>query len=155
MLDALVNIAAVKDVLVVGSVAREGYGNDLDVVVVVDDTVYNEFLATMACHGSFGFDEKSDYDDYYVGYRLERVHAAIEAITSTPTEYGWLLAAMERFGAELDIHPMPHGWMNKVDTVQTHLPHKDPNFVRNIAGDARALELDDWGKGFQKVYCMS
>ena len=43
VLTALVNTASIKRVEIVGSVARKGQGNDLDLVLVVDSYAYIAF----------------------------------------------------------------------------------------------------------------
>lgn len=137
VLNALVNIAGIREVLVFGSVAREENGNDLDIVLVVDIYTYINFLKEM-----WASQPLESENDYYFGYRQQRVDAVMAATEMTPAEYGWLNLAIQQLGAPVDLHVMPEGWQQNIDAVQTHLPHADPQFVRNIAGDAKQLYTD-------------
>jgi predicted nucleotidyltransferase len=149
VLTALTNVASVRDVNVVGSVARQYRGNDLDVVLVVDFYTYVAFLKAMWDEECLvDADEKSDY---YLGYREQRVQAALAVIQMSPAEYGWVTLAIAGLGADIDIHVMPEGWTEHIDDLQTHLSHKDPQFVRNIAGDAKSVRTVEGKKGQRLV----
>lgn len=136
VLSALANVTDIREVLVVGSVARKGKGNDLDVVLVVSPCTYVAFLMRM-----------QNTSGHYYGYRKE---AALAVIKFTPAEWGWLNLALKPLDADVDFHLMPGDWLQNIDAVQSHLPHDDPQFVRNIAGDARRLDTYT-GKHGEKI----
>lgn len=138
----LVNMTGVKEVQVFGSIARNGKGHDLDIVLIVDTLPYATFLTEMwqrcGVDGTLA-------DDYYVDYQEERFQAAMAALSPKPAERGWLELAVQQLGAPIDLHLMPMNWQQHVDEVQQHLPHHDPEFVRNIARDVCRVEV--WSEG--------
>lgn len=144
VLEALVNAKSIREVLVVGSVAREGQGKDLDVVLVVDTYTYITFLKAM-------WDEYDRTGGYYSDYCHERQQAALAAIQFAPAEYGWLLLAMRTLKARIDFHLMPVDWLQNMDAVQSHLPHDDSEFVHKIAGDARYVHGTQVGARYKLV----
>lgn len=123
----------VNSVSVVGSVARNKRGNDLDMVVVTTGICYASFVCEMRTWTQW---ETGD-SDYYGHFKLARRAAALSALQFDAGFHGWLDLATRGF--LLDVHLMPPGWTEHTEEVQCHLPHLDPNFVSNIARDAVEL----------------
>jgi hypothetical protein len=147
VLSALANVASIHEVQVIGSVAREHKGNDLDVILVVDMYTYISYLKQMVVthERDYGYDDYADFS-------TERRTVAFSTISFTPAEYGWVLAAEKLTGIFIDVHVMPEGWQDHVDEIQSHLPHDDAEFVRNIAGDAKRVDTQTGDKGQLEVY---
>jgi hypothetical protein len=133
------NAPTVIGVDLVGSVAREGKGNDLDMVLLVSPFRYASFVRSM-----MGWDEdvaeEDEWEDSYMfgGYKSSRRKAALEIVALTPVLSAWLECATRSFNVDLFL--MPEGWRKHADEVQKHLPHRDPQFVRHIATDAVTLK---------------
>lgn len=131
VISALLNATRVLSIEVVGSVARQGHGNDLDLVLVVDPIAYATFIRDM----NIGTD---GYDDYYFDFKEARCEAAMRIIGLHPLAKAWF-ASVTR-GLSYDLHLMPRNWQAHITEIQAHLPHEDANFVRNIAQDAIRVE---------------
>lgn len=127
------NSPRVRGVEVIGSVAREKQGKDLDLVVVVDATAYATYVLALreACGPYDGS------NDLYGDFQDDRLHITLKTLKFSPVLTGWLLLATTGFS--LDVHLMPQGWRRRVDEIQKHLPHHDPKFVSNIAKDAVSI----------------
>lgn len=120
-------------------------GNDLDLIIAVDADIYeswtervNAILAGESCEGN---DCQQDNDSYH-SCKSERLQAALKLLgAGTSVErsplYGWLDTLHSI--VPLDVHLMPTDWQDRLDELQQHLPHKDPDFMRKIATDAILL----------------
>lgn len=135
---------SVCEVAVVGSVARDKRGNDLDLVVVTNGVHYGTFVANM--HGWTIWE--TGETDYYSGYKDARRVAALDALQFDAGSRGWLDLATRTFS--LDVHVMPENWHKHINEIQGHLPHQDQDFVSNIAKDAVVLEPTLRSGGFVK-----
>lgn len=131
----------VSGVSVVGSVARDKRGNDLDMVVVTTGICYASFVCEMSAWTQWETGET----DYYGHFKQARRSAALNALQFDAGFCGWLDLATRGF--LLDVHLMPSGWKEHVNEVQRHLPHLDPNFVGNIARDAVELVAGRYADG--------
>lgn len=130
------NASTILGVDLVGSVAREGEGNDLDMVLIVSAIRYASFVRAMSVHDTD--DVSQNGEDEYYDYKGHRLTAALEIVALSPVLNAWLECAIRAFNVDLFL--MPQGWRRHVDEVQKHLPHRDPEFVRNIAADAVTLK---------------
>lgn len=130
------NTSTVLGVELVGSIARKGRGNDLDLVLIVDAYRYASFVQAM-CQDSPEDATESEEDEYYTGFKAARRNAALSIVALSPVLNAWLECATRKFSVDLFL--MPEGWKEHVDEVQKHLPHRDPEFVRHIATDAVTL----------------
>lgn len=131
----------VSGVAVVGSVARDKRGNDLDLVVVTTGICYASFVCAMREWTQ----RETGESDYYGHFKLARRSAAQAALQFDTGFRGWLDLATRGF--LLDVHLMSSGWTEHIDEVQQHLPHLDPDFVRHIAGDAVELVSGQYADG--------
>ena len=130
-----------------GSVARDGQGHDLDLILVTDEVRGLDFLIEVAA-------------------KLRRRPSDTESLTlhridiyNNPWERMWiaqdvlghnfnelLIEAEElirHIGAGgliwhvvLDIFVFPSTWRERLNQLQKDIPHSDPNFMQNIARDA-------------------
>lgn len=124
------NSPRVRGVEVIGSVAREKQGNDLDLVVVVDAAAYATYVLAL----SEAYDPFGSGDNFYGDYKSDRLEIALKTLKFGRALSGWLRLATTGFS--LDVHLMPEGWRRNATEIQKHLPHHDPKFVSNIAKDA-------------------
>jgi hypothetical protein len=131
------NAPAILGVDLVGSVAREGKGNDLDLVLLVNTFRYTTFVRSMTEWTGYDVSE-DEQDDYYYGFKESRRKTALEIVALSPVLNAWYECATRSF--TVDLFLMPQGWKRHVDEVQQHLPHRDPEFVRHIATDAVTLK---------------
>jgi len=128
------NIEGVSAVEVVGSVARNKRGNDLDLVVVVDWYMYLPYMLRLARRLS---DEYWTDADYYTDVKDDRLTYALDALHAGAAERGWLELATKN--VPLDLHLMPIGWKAEASNIQALFNFSDAYFVRNIAKDAVTL----------------
>lgn len=138
VLEALTNTSSVKEVLVFGSVARDGRGNDLDVILVVEMYVYISLLK-----GMWQEMQCSYCGDSYADFCDQRNSIITRELPTTPAEFGWIGSTIAALPAGIDLHVVPEGWRNHLDEIQQHLPHDDSRFMSNIARDARDLRVHD------------
>lgn len=112
-----------QEVWVFGSIAREGYGNDIDLIVGVDDESFKFYLETL----------KHDYGLIYdqPGSSRVRLDAAMETLVLPRGTY--TVDAFRR----VDIFLFPMDWKHRIDEVQDSFDHKDDEFTENLAADAR------------------
>lgn len=153
---ALLMAAQSRDIYLFGSTARslredthdgiflEDFsfgGNDFDLAVTVTPDVYAnwnwELTRILECDA----DCKAEHDTYH-DCKDQRFELALKLLgigtwgNVTPL-YGWLATLNEI--TRLDIHLMPENWRNTTADIQADLPHRDPQFVSNIATDAILL----------------
>ena len=127
-----------------GSIAREGSGNDLDLIVITDDGRGRDFIASLERYLKalpddetariMGYDMKNGV---YADWRLRRI-AAWETLGR---DFGAILREAETQirGKIIDLFVFPRNWRDYLRALQEALPHEDPNFMRNIAADAVAI----------------
>ncbi len=132
------NTPSVIGVELIGSIARKGQGNDLDLVLTVNAFRYASFVQAMTSGDPYQEGSEDENDEYFTGFKALRFNAAQRALTMSPALKGWLTCASRRFS--IDLLLMPQGWKNHIDEVQSHLPHRDPAFVSHIAVDAVTLK---------------
>lgn len=137
--------ALVRDIEMFGSVARDGEGRDLDLILIVDESVFQNFTSDINTalrrppYGKFGV-----YGTY--GSAAMRLNAAESAL---PYLHMFLSAAEDILSAEcwnsgrqgrlLDIFLFPADWRTRLEELQGAIPHDDPYFMRNIARDAQRI----------------
>ena len=144
------NTPNILGVDLVGSIAREGKGNDLDMVLIVDAFRYASFVRNMTEWDGYEASEDDNQDDeYYTGFKAFRRQAVLEIVALTPVLNAWLECATRTFSVDLFL--MPQGWKKRIDEVQAHLPHRDPEFVRHIATDAVTLKRRKVGGGVARA----
>ena len=108
-------------VIVYGSVARHGCGNDLDLIIVATETMWQKFKQKV----------------------LENSLGYCGAFTRHDVAYEMLGKPFEELEGNglgmVDVYIFPPDWTNRLDELQASFPHEDPNFMRNIATDAKTL----------------
>lgn len=131
----LLNAPSVIGVELIGSVAREGKGNDLDLVVLVNVFRYTSYVVALQRLSI----EDPYYTDFYMDFTTERTNAALNTLQMHSLLRGWLKMTTQDF--KVDIHLMPQNWQRHTAEVQQHLPHDDADFVSKIAKDARRFTV--------------
>ena len=124
----------INAVLAFGSVARDSEGEDLDIILICDGEIVEDFLY----YTQSTLDEFDEEDPYASAKDLRRDIA----LTSLADEkLDDILNRIERFVSiyDMDIFIFPSDWRQRLDELQYALPHSDPNFMHNVARDARAL----------------
>lgn len=144
--------ANARDVLgveVVGSVARESRGNDLDLVVVVGWYTYLRYMLPL--RKRLTITDEPDTVDAYSSVKVDRLDFAVAALDFKAAQKGWLELATK--SCPLDIHLMPANWCKDADEIQGLFNFADTEFVRNIAEDAvNLLVAPDPNTGLLEVY---
>jgi predicted nucleotidyltransferase len=108
-------------ILIYGSVARHGCGNDLDLIIVGTEEMWQEFRQKVL-----------DKLPSYCG-ALIRHNAAYEVLGSA-------FGALEEEGIMLvDVYIFPPDWTKRLNELQSAFPHEDPHFMQNIATDVKTL----------------
>ena len=108
-------------ILIYGSVARHGYGNDLDMIIVGTEEMWQEFKSKVLQSPS---DSRNAFTRHDVAHEmLERAFSALE-------DDGLYL---------VDVYIFPSDWAERLDELQAAFPHEDSNFMRNIAADVKTL----------------
>lgn len=127
-----------------GSVAREGSGNDLDLIIIADDDRGSDFISLMghyllmrpsdATADSMQYDMKNGV---YADWRLRQM-VTREVLGR---DFGSLLtkAQAKISWATTDLFVFPRNWRDYLGALQSALPHGDPDFMQNIAKDAVAI----------------
>lgn len=116
----------VLDVLVFGSIAKNGIGNDVDLVIIADFKHAQKFL-TIA-------DIKLP-PRVYVNKRM-REEIAIEVLGEHFEDF--VAEAKDAVGADLDLFVFPPDWRERLDAIR-HSLHVKPAFMQNIVWDAVSL----------------
>lgn len=108
-----------------GSFARgeETAESDVDMIIVVRIDIYYKWLACL--------NREHDWRSpgVYAHGMAGRNNTACELL-------GISLAMSEPYVKEVDVFLFPEDWQERLDELQSHLPHEDKNFMRNIAADA-------------------
>lgn len=140
----------VTEVLVFGSVARNGSGNDLDLVLVVDEqtaaefarstteTVREEFITTAILDDIIGDFARPAYP--LVGIR-EKIAAKILGSQFSPLIHAAqaLLSSATKRRGKIDLFLLPPNWQNERKKLQDIFPQSDSSFWNNVARDAQRL----------------
>ena len=111
-----------------GSVARNGQGHDLDLILVTDVVRGFDFIREVATR----LHEIATYN-----HPWERMGAARDVLGDNFNNLR--IEAEDLIGYEymaLDILVFPHDWCERLYQLQKDIPHSDPNFMKNIARDA-------------------
>lgn len=134
----------VHEVLLFGSLARNGRGRDIDLIVITDEWRSDQFMRT-------ALTEMQEIEEHAArlpiiadrirngayGHKQARQAAAIEAIEGFEWELD--VARSIAYPASIDIFVFPTDWRNRLEVLQLILPHHDPHFMQNIARDAMSL----------------
>jgi len=125
---ALVQLPGVIRVEVYGGISREGRGNDIDLLLVVDnESLYQKFISGV--HERI----KEDIVGHELGPRLR--------LASIIGLWGEEWLGVENWPEQplLDMFVMPSNWHDRLSELQGDLPHDDPQFLENIQFDAYVL----------------
>jgi predicted nucleotidyltransferase len=133
----------IDDVYVFGSVARTGTGNDLDIIVTVSEYHFRLWAEDLTSTLD-DIHEKRVVDTYMTAGDIRML--AADRLLGIPDEYsdGYIdfsdAKGINGYPLEtymfIDIFLFPEDWKQSVDELQSMLPNKDPNFMRNIAKEA-------------------
>lgn len=123
----------IKAVVAFGSVARENEGEDLDVILLCDGWLAYEFVDLV-----LSMKDGTRYA-YYEMKDIRRQAAVM--LLSGNGELDGIFQKIAPFvhPYDLDIFIFPLNWRKRLDELQGALPHSDPQFMHNIARDARGL----------------
>jgi|SRR3989344_8246065 len=141
----------VQEVLLFGSVARCGLGNDLDLILITDETRANDFVQCLnrlieefenrmrrvAEHSA----QRDPFAEVYhhKRLRLEAIEETLEAYTDdSPNNFLSLYHSAQALVGHnaLDLFLFPPDWRTKLEDMQKALPNRDPMFMQNVARDA-------------------
>ncbi len=108
-------------VLIYGSIARHGCGNDVDMIIVGTEEMWLEFKSRVlqkspSLCGAF--------------IRYEVVHEMLGEPFGELEEQCIML---------VDVYIFPPDWATRLDELQAAFPHEDPLFMQSIAEDAKTL----------------
>lgn len=122
----------IQEVLLFGSVARNYVGADLDLVLVVPEDWFQEYVDLAGEWSGYGGQK-------VVHHRERRFQAATDALllygnyqVSGPTELEWN-------SHYIDLHVFPTDWRSRLAGLQVLLCHHDSKFMENVAREAIRL----------------
>jgi len=121
----------VLEVWVFGSVARDGIGNDLDMIIVAPSDKAEEWSNEVEC--KLRMVRPGSVAPAY-SYSGARHIAASGALGLGFTQA--LGNAIDITNVAVDLFVFPPNWREDLEGMQAWLPHEDPNFMQNIAEDA-------------------
>lgn len=131
-----------------GRTAREGQGNDLDLVLLVSledaDTFTGMVRSKLMEISTFGDPERYILEGPELQkactYNSPNLRMEMARVVLSDRAEGFRVLQTEAeglvFPAALDIFLFPGGWRYYIRSLQEDLPHKDPHFMENIARDA-------------------
>lgn len=123
----------VRCVELFGSIALRGVGGDFDFILITDEATSRTFLQVMN-------EEDADaYGEYVTAkYRFLRASLLMPILDIVSA---W---AYKKFNGEyLDVFLFPPDWRCRIGEIQGYLKTSDPNFVMNLAREARHLASRD------------
>ncbi len=126
----------IREVLLFGSIARDGQGNDLDIIIVAEPSCAENFIAAIDLTR---LKLSSRLDQTYETYLLKKVRlqAAMLVLSNLDEFMLALHDATELIGRQsIDIFVFPPDWRQRLTELQHRLPNRDPRFMKNIARDA-------------------
>jgi Nucleotidyltransferase domain len=129
---AIAQLRGVKRVDLYGSIARHHVGNDIDLLIVVEDkSLYDQFVKEVNNIW------KNEFSLLCPGYYARQ--CAIRTIWKDFPDADAILPHRSDAGEYLDMFVMPQNWRSRIEEIQGKMPHNDPQFVRNISKDAYFL----------------
>jgi predicted nucleotidyltransferase len=127
-----------------GSVARDGSGKDLDLIIISDDSRGSDFIELMEEYlkarpdddeiALMGYDMENGV---YADWRLRKMVAM--RVLGEGFVHNLIEAGSRISGATIDLFVFPRTWRDHLRVLQDALPHEDPNFMENIARDAVSI----------------
>lgn len=133
-------LAEVPDILeieVFGSMAREGEGHDLDLILIVTEPNWRSFESMVNFLDLAVANGKNE--DLRLVSGPGRRFRAMEYVLGSGL--GEALSKLELdTGVPLDVYLFPSDWKSRLPELQRVFPHEDPKFMENIAKDVQSLE---------------
>lgn len=128
----------IKEVYLFGSVAREGSGHDLDLILIADEETAETFQMALLSFMSPMLFVAAFQSTYGKGIfsraRLNIADLVLWDGGGFPTA---IVEAVSRaLPAQLDLFIFPPNWRERLPQLQNAFPNKDPRFMENIARDA-------------------
>ena len=131
-----------------GSMARNGVGNDVDLMVEVDDEVFHEVSRELYISSLHPLLKKvvDDPNSYYWTYFSpfeKRLKIALEVLDLSKLETNELRSALLREEGLLDIIFLPKNWREKkvLEELRKQTDQYDEKFFDNLLKDARKLRM--------------
>ena len=130
----------IQKLFLFGSVARDGFGEDLDLIIIASDETASRFreIIDIRC-GDLPKSVRGLGADLYIMKRLRFDAADLALQWDIPDVIEMYEAATEADPVRLDVFVFPPDWKDRLEELQTAVPHKDPKFMENIARDAIEL----------------
>lgn len=133
----------VESIEVFGSIARGEMGFDIDLLIHVNDDVSEKFFRALRGTGSgYHCSRGRRFQVVFEGYGnyVPPVLVCREFFSEEPEEDDAFHKACHCiYRYMLDVFLVPVDWRNRLQELQSRLPHRDPNFMRNIARDAKVV----------------
>lgn len=120
-----------------GSVARNYVGADLDLVLEVDETVFQDYLDLVGVWCGYGPENKTAPE--HTRYRERRFQAAGNALYMWNSYRFDGVSEIQWNSHYIDLHVFPVDWRDRLAELQDRLGHHDPKFMENVAYEAMSL----------------
>lgn len=117
-----------------GSVSRDGDGSDIDIIAEVSGETAMEFLAKLRYRLPFLSRDSN-------GQAEVRIGLACRIFGIDPVSVRGVCYALGKTPPMVDIFVFPPRWQSSA-ALQSLLPKGDPDFVKNVAGDAKIFHPD-------------
>ncbi len=126
---------------VFGSVARDGKGDDLDLILIVDEQIAQKFFTAVATEERYRAELRADgFMKRYFGSAKSRLEIAENVLSEEDQAFeNVFLDSWIEIELRLDLFLFPQNWRERLVELQTAMPHADPQFMEKIAVDARPL----------------
>lgn len=128
----------VQAVEVFGSVARDGIGNDLDLILVADEKIAQDFIGRVEYE--IQLFSKNIRLSIYFDNAFTRSEVAETVLDADQFGNGIFQEALAEAGEiGVDIFIFPPDWRDRLTELQGRMGHDDPNFMEKISKDARQI----------------
>lgn len=131
------HLPKVYAVEVFGSVARDGEGRDLDLILVCDEETSQLWMRLVEIEAET---MRPFQTGRYHGYALTRSNIAeLVLAPNICDEDNQFEAAIAEAMVAVDIFIFPPNWRYRLTELQGCMEHDDPQFMEKIANDARRI----------------
>lgn len=117
-----------KEIEIFGSMAREGCGHDLDIIIIGTEEEWQQFR-----------EKTLSYLEHMPAGPIARGLSAWDVLGESFVTFDMFFAPLP-----VDVFIFPQDWRKRLEELQEVFPHEDPDFMRNIEADALTLLQCRW-----------
>lgn len=134
-----------QNVYLFGSVARNGTGNDIDLIATVDEDLFAEWVEAIWAVIDFWSSHKRDRSTYFNRGLRNYMTTELTGLPDLCDSVGFRnVLGMKGYPIKsrfvpVDTFLFPHNWLDRLEELQKLFPHDDPDFMMKISKDAVLL----------------